>query len=925
MKILLGFVLFVLMSSTVLASLGTYEPGQTVTFAVICLTNEGHKDDGCTGAGSGILDPDDSAFKSPTNALAEVSDSVAPGLWRGDYLIPSGDTKDGTWSVFLNLTNSNSTSASGILSFQVVNESFDSIGSDTAAILVDTNDIETDLNDGVALTSATETQIDNIEGDTNELQTNQGSWLTATGFSTHSAADVDSTLSGTHGAGSWATATGFSTHSATDVWSVATRALTGFGFTIGLNSTALIDIDTKLNASHSVGNWSSFGISANEVWAVGTREITGGTIDTVNDKTGYSLTLQDWLTDLNADNNFTEIATNFTKVHLDLDNPDQYKADVSALSTSVQVISVNDTLKNINDSIFEHGDTDWITATGFSTHSADDVWSVGTRTLTVADWLTDVNAYNNFTEIASNFTIVMLDLDDTGQYKATGFLTDLNAANNFSGIASNFTAVMLDLDNPDQYKATDFLSDSDAANNFSDIASNFTAVILDLNNPSQYKATGFLTDGNAAANFSDIALNFTESHSDLDRILAVTELRRAYVEDASASTTKFTTSLTEATTDYWTRAAMLFTSGSNAGQIRAVKKFTGATKEITLQTPLNTSPANGDNFTIVVARKFLTPDVAEMADAVWDENATDHTDVGTYGGNLNANISGLSLEIVSVNDTLKSVNTTLAETVWTYASRTLTSFAFTIGLNTTAISDIWDSATRTITSFAFNVGINTTAIDDIDTRLNASHSVGNWSVDGIAASDVWSVATRDITGGSIDTVNDKTGYELTTQDWLTDTNAYNNFTEVASNFTQSFLDLISLNDTIKSVNSTSAESIWLYSIRTITSFAFDVGLNSTAINDIDTMINATHGDGTYDSTLTSEQNATLYDIVDDVDLRMNTTHGIGAFGSALDSTQNITLYGIAKDVWSQIMGGGESANETVTQINETVTWIEQRG
>lgn len=52
-----------------------------------------------------------------------------------------------------------------------------------------------------------------------------------------------------HGAGSWATATGFSTHSAADVWAVGTRTLTGFG-------TLVADVATA-------------------VWATGTRTLTG--------------------------------------------------------------------------------------------------------------------------------------------------------------------------------------------------------------------------------------------------------------------------------------------------------------------------------------------------------------------------------------------------------------------------------------------------------------------------------------------------------------------------------------------------------------------------------------------------------------------------------------------------------------------------
>lgn len=50
------------------------------------------------------------------------------------------------------------------------------------------------LSGTVLLRSATQASIDAIEADTNELQTNQGNWLTATGFSTHTPADVRTEL-----------------------------------------------------------------------------------------------------------------------------------------------------------------------------------------------------------------------------------------------------------------------------------------------------------------------------------------------------------------------------------------------------------------------------------------------------------------------------------------------------------------------------------------------------------------------------------------------------------------------------------------------------------------------------------------------------------------------------------------------------------
>ena len=77
------------------------------------------------------------------------------------------------------------------------------------------NDYKADVS-GLATSAALATvdgNVDSILEDTNELQTNQGNWLTATGFSTHSA---------------------------TDVWSVETRALTDkAGFTISGTKTTL--------------------------------------------------------------------------------------------------------------------------------------------------------------------------------------------------------------------------------------------------------------------------------------------------------------------------------------------------------------------------------------------------------------------------------------------------------------------------------------------------------------------------------------------------------------------------------------------------------------------------------------------------------------------------------------------------------------
>ena len=95
---------------------------------------------------------------------------------------------------------------------------------------------------------------------------------TVSSRSSHSAADVDTTLTGTHGAGAWTTATGFSTHSAADVDTVLTAAhgagswATATGFAVPADAMALTGAaETSLlgvfDAAHGVGSWVGAGLT----------------------------------------------------------------------------------------------------------------------------------------------------------------------------------------------------------------------------------------------------------------------------------------------------------------------------------------------------------------------------------------------------------------------------------------------------------------------------------------------------------------------------------------------------------------------------------------------------------------------------------------------------------------------------------------
>ena len=228
------------------------------------------------------------------------------------------------------------------------------------------------------------TDVDAILADTNELQTNQGNWLTATGFSTHSAADAADAVweelisdhSGTSGSTAEALA---AAGSAGDPWSTALPGAYSSG-------TAGYIIGTNLNATISsrmatYTQPTGFLAATFPGTVASTTNITAGTITTVTNLTNLPTIPSNWLTAAGlASDAVTEIQSGL--------------ATASALSvvgsdvlTNGTVLSLMagtgfDTSTDSLEAIRNRGDAAWTTATGFSTHSAADVWSVATRVLT---------------------------------------------------------------------------------------------------------------------------------------------------------------------------------------------------------------------------------------------------------------------------------------------------------------------------------------------------------------------------------------------------------------------------------------------------------------------------------------------------------------------------------------------------------------
>lgn len=70
------------------------------------------------------------------------------------------------------------------------------------------------------------------------------------------------------------------------------------------------------------------------------------------------------------------------------------------------------------------------------------------------------------------------------------------------------------------------------------------------------------------------------------------------VNDASATTTSFVTSLASTTNDFYNGQILVFTEGALRGQGRIVSDYVGASKTITLNKPLASAPVNGTKIAI---------------------------------------------------------------------------------------------------------------------------------------------------------------------------------------------------------------------------------------------------------------------------------------------------------------------------------------
>jgi hypothetical protein len=156
------------------------------------------------------------------------------------------------------------------------------------------------------------------------------------------------------------------------------------------------------------------------------------------------------------------------------------------------------------------------------------------------------------------------------------------------------------------------------------------------------------------------------------------------INDTSATTTSFVTALTEPTTSYYSNKIMVFIDGHLSGQARIITNYNGTTKTITLEEPLTSAPADGDQFLILATHENS---VAEIADGVWNESQSGHTTVGTFGYYLDSQVSALSTQ-ASVNTIDVVVDAIKVKTdQLTFTNPNSVDATATVSVDETAIAD----------------------------------------------------------------------------------------------------------------------------------------------------------------------------------------------------------------------------------------------
>ncbi len=159
------------------------------------------------------------------------------------------------------------------------------------------------------------------------------------------------------------------------------------------------------------------------------------------------------------------------------------------------------------------------------------------------------------------------------------------------------------------------------------------------------------TDTIAWADVTDIQAKATSIQANMDILVGAMIVTQGTVSDASATTTSFVSSLTNATTNFYKNAVITFTSGALDGQNRRISAYDGVTKAITVDPALTSAPANGAGFTIITQNVRV------------EEQMVDHEALeSAFRADVTNRLTSIETKIDTITSTLNGVDTDLSAT-----------------------------------------------------------------------------------------------------------------------------------------------------------------------------------------------------------------------------------------------------------------------
>ncbi|MFA6131029.1 MAG: SH3 domain-containing protein [Patescibacteria group bacterium] len=234
------------------------------------------------------------------------------------------------------------------------------------------------------------------------------------------------------------------------------------------------------------------------------------------------------------------------------------------------------------------------------------------------------------------------------------------------------------------------------------------------------------------------------------------------VNDSGATTTIFKTDLAKATADFYNEGVLIFTSGSNNGQVRRITDYDGPTRQITVSPALSSAPVSGDDFAIlsqIASSPLEASSVWAYASRTLSSATLDAGSLATLA-NLTSTQSSLSGDITAAESSLSGDITAAESSLSGDITAAETSLSGDIAAAQSALS-----GNITSTETTLNTAITSTQKIAVGTILNSETTVKS----GDALSILFR-ADSGLTGGNLPVVNawDPAGAQVVTNAAMTE-------------------------------------------------------------------------------------------------------------------------------------------------------------